>query len=73
MPEFLNLLPPSQALELFLKNLPEKRLPIERINSIQSLGRIIGTTICSPENSPAFNRSTVDGYAVMASDTYGAI
>ena len=72
MPEFLNLLPPSQALELFLKNLPEKRLPIERINSIQSLGRIICKTIYSPENSPAFNRSTVDGYAVMASDTYGA-
>ena len=72
MPEFLNLLPPSKALELFLKNLPEKRLPIERVSSVQALGRIIGTTIYSPENSPAFNRSTVDGYAVMALDTYGA-
>lgn len=72
MPEFLELLPPSRALKKLLVNLPDIKMPVERIMTVNSLNRVIAETINSPENSPSFDRSTVDGYAVLASDTYGA-
>lgn len=34
-------------------------------------GHILAEDIVANENLPAFNRSTVDGYAVIASDTFG--
>ncbi|MBI4653572.1 MAG: molybdopterin molybdotransferase MoeA [Nitrospirae bacterium] len=37
-----------------------------------SLGRILSRDIISPEDLPAFPRSTVDGFAVTSSDTFGA-
>jgi len=35
-------------------------------------GRILAGSITSPQNAPNFRRSSVDGYAVTASDTAGA-
>jgi molybdopterin molybdotransferase len=35
-------------------------------------GRVLAADIVSPENLPGFARSTVDGYAVNAADTFGA-
>jgi molybdopterin molybdotransferase len=37
-----------------------------------ALGRVISRDIRSPENLPGFYRSSVDGYAVKAEDTFGA-
>ncbi len=37
-----------------------------------SLGRILAQDITSSVDSPAFDRSTMDGYAVRSSDTFGA-
>ncbi|GAB1410574.1 molybdopterin molybdotransferase MoeA [Desulfovibrionales bacterium] len=37
----------------------------------QSLGRVVAQTLLSAEQLPAFGRSTVDGYAVRAADTFG--
>ena len=36
------------------------------------VGRILSRDIVSSENIPSFDRVTVDGYAVIASDTYGS-
>ena len=47
-------------------------LPLERIPLAKAGGRILGETIFSRENIPGFDRSTVDGYAVIARDTFGA-
>ena len=44
-----------------------ERLPLTKI-----LGRRVGNFIQAPENVPGFDRSTVDGLAVRASDTFGA-
>jgi len=44
----------------------------ETIPLSHSLGRIVGQDILSPEDLPAFDRSTMDGYAVRSSDTFGA-
>ena len=72
MPEFLNLLPPTQALELLLDQLPAPHLLAEKLPVAQAAGRITLHGIRSPEALPAFDRSTVDGFAVHAADTFGA-
>lgn len=45
---------------------------IEEVNLADALGRVLACDIKSKEYIPAFNRSTVDGYAVKANDTFGA-
>ncbi len=44
----------------------------ESINVKESIGRISASDVVSGDNSPAFNRSAVDGYAVISSDTSGS-
>jgi len=44
----------------------------EQIELIHAFGRVLAEDIVSAENIPGFNRSTMDGYAVKASDTFGA-
>lgn len=72
MPEFLELLPPAQAWEVFRNALSSTVLPAERLAVVQARGRVTAEPVVSPENLPAFSRSTVDGYAVQARDTFGA-
>lgn len=45
---------------------------VEVVSTGQALGRVLADDVVSPEDLPAFRRSTVDGYAVMAFDTHGA-
>lgn len=72
MPEFLHLLPPLEALSLLLQNLPACVPGVEVVPAAQALGRVTAREIVSPEPLPAFARSTVDGYACRARDTFGA-
>ena len=44
----------------------------ETVSLTQSLGRVLYEDAVSGENIPGFDRSTVDGFAVKASDTYGS-
>lgn len=37
-----------------------------------AVGRIAAADLTAPEDIPGFNRSSVDGYAVISSDTFGA-
>jgi len=71
MPEFLELVPPDDALKLFLANL-NLQVESEWIDLSQALGRVLSRPIHAPHPLPTFNRSSVDGYAVRAEDTYGA-
>jgi len=71
MPEFLNLLPPQDALNILLENLVVQSR-IEEIDTDKSLGRVTAGGIISDHPLPSFPRSTVDGYAVRAIDTHGA-
>lgn len=43
----------------------------ERIPLGEALDRVLSEDVLSPEELPAFSRSTVDGFAVKASDTFG--
>jgi len=62
----------DKALELLLQHAPFKipeefALPLE-----ESYGYILSEDIISPEDLPSFSRTTVDGFAVNAADTFGA-
>lgn len=73
MPEFLHLLPPDEALKIWLSALPEPaEFSCERLDTARALNRVLGEDITAPEALPPFPRSTVDGYAVHAADTFGA-
>ncbi|HSQ16510.1 MAG TPA: gephyrin-like molybdotransferase Glp [Anaerolineales bacterium] len=71
MPEFLKLIPPQPALQMLLEQLPVPHAT-EMIQLADAPGRILAEPIISPGPLPAFSRSTVDGYAVLANDTYGS-
>jgi len=46
--------------------------PTEEISLTEGTGRILAEPIISPEDMPPFSRSTMDGYAVRARDTFGS-
>ena len=45
---------------------------IERVSLDQSYGRVLAIDIVANQDIPPFHRSSVDGYAVRARDTFGA-
>jgi molybdopterin molybdotransferase len=71
MPEFLTLLPPGQAINLFLSRLTSNPNPHLTSTKFAS-GRVTSSPVVAPHPLPEFNRTTVDGFAVRAADTYGA-
>ncbi len=72
MPEFLTLLPPDEARALLLSHLAGPLADSVSIDSIHALGRVLAEDILAPHPLPEFPRSSVDGYAVRAADTFGA-
>lgn len=60
------------AREIFDKNFNILPLQSEDISITSAAGRIITKDIVSPVDLPDFNRSSMDGYAVRAQDTFGA-
>jgi molybdopterin molybdotransferase len=69
--EFFTLMSPDDALAAILPHLT----PIsesERLPTPEAIGRVTAQDMQSPQALPDFRRSTVDGYAVRASDTFGA-
>ena len=70
MREFKRLTPYREALKLLLSDLGEvgdEEVPLE-----EALGRVLAEDIVSPIDSPPFDRSAVDGYALRAEDTFPA-
>jgi len=60
---------PNEIYQL-MENFPSLGTEVVEIKG--ALHRIVAEDISSPINLPDFNRSTVDGYAVKAKDTFGA-
>ncbi|MGE5379684.1 MAG: gephyrin-like molybdotransferase Glp [Methylocystaceae bacterium] len=56
------------------QNLLKRVLPpgVEQVSLIDAVGRVLAGPVVSREELPGFSRSSVDGYAVAANDTYGA-
>jgi len=51
---------------------PARRTPVESIGLDTAAGRVPAEPVRAPHDLPGFARSTVDGYAVQAADTFGA-
>jgi molybdopterin molybdotransferase len=51
---------------------PIRKARVERIGLPAAEGRILAQDVIAAENVPAFSRSMVDGYAVIAADVRGA-
>ena len=65
----------EESLQLFRKSFDLVHFLKNRIESVDirhACGRVLAEQIISRENIPGFNRSTMDGYALKARDTYGA-
>jgi len=67
-----NVVEPGTALERLLTNIRVDKLPETQVKLENSLGMVSSRDIISGEDLPSFSRSTVDGYAVRAEDTFGA-
>jgi molybdopterin molybdotransferase len=67
--EFFHVITPDRFAEL-LRRFP--RLSGERVRLDASLSRTLSTDVVAGEDLPELARSTVDGYAVRAEDTFGA-
>jgi len=68
MKDFFQLISPNEFLSLctLFSPLTEERLPLA-----ECLGRVARPGLTAPENLPPFSRSTMDGFAVRARDTFG--
>jgi len=67
--KFFKVITREKALSLF-DNIPLKEKV--RIKTKDGCGRISGLNVTSPCDVPNFDRSTMDGYTVIAKDTFGA-
>ncbi|MCY3911715.1 MAG: molybdopterin molybdotransferase MoeA [Chloroflexi bacterium] len=69
--ELFDVVSPETALERLLQaGLPEPR--VETVALSAAAGRVSARPVRAPEASPSFDRSLMDGFAVRASDTFGA-
>jgi molybdopterin molybdotransferase len=62
----------ERAIDLIFSNLSPDLPPGENLKIYESFGRILSEDLFSPEDLPNFSRSTVDGFAVSAADTFGS-
>jgi molybdopterin molybdotransferase len=62
----------EEAQSLLLSRLSQIRCAIEIVPLEQALDRVLAENVNSPENLPPQARSVMDGFAVKATDTFGA-
>ncbi len=70
MTEFLKVVKYDEAVAKIKQHFPVRR--IERLSLLSASGRLLAQDIIGPEDLPSFDRSTVDGYAVRAEDSFGS-
>lgn len=61
----------AEATAIIFDTFGNIKMPTEEVDILSSVGRVLSEDIISNENVPDFNRSTVDGYAVLAESTFG--
>lgn len=62
----------QRADEIIEENFSSYELKTEKVNLDELTGRVLAMDIYSDEDVPGFDRSTVDGYAVISADTFGS-
>jgi molybdopterin molybdotransferase len=71
MKELFHVLTPVDALRVLHEKL-EPRVAAEQVPLARALERVLAQDLIAPLDLPDFPRSTMDGFAVRAADTYGA-
>jgi len=69
---FRKLVSLEEAKKALSRNFSPKPVGKEQIPLSEALNRTLATDVTSKYDIPPFDRSTVDGYAVKAADTFGA-
>jgi len=69
---FRKLLSVDEAKSILAKNYAPKPVGTEITSISEAYNRVLADDVVSPYGIPPFDRSTVDGYAVRAADTFGA-
>ena len=67
----LDVLTPDETLELIKKEFTHIAPQPETVELCAAVGRVLYEDVAATEYVPGFDRSTVDGYAVKAADTFG--
>ena len=70
--QFLNVIDRDEAEKRFRAALTLAPLGIERIALADALGRVLSQDLIARVDVPSFDRSNFDGFAVQATDTFGA-
>ena len=70
--QFLHVLDRDEAERRFRAVIDLAPRGIETVPLDTALGRVLAADVVSPVDVPSFDRSNVDGFAVVAEDTYGA-
>jgi putative molybdopterin biosynthesis protein len=71
--QFLHVLDRDEAERRFRSALSLSPRGIEQVPLDGALGRVLAVDVASPVDVPSFDRSNVDGFAVIAADTFGAM
>src|SRR5438067_2313016 len=71
--QFLTVITRDEAVERFRSHLTLAPLGQERVSLHDTLGRVLAQDVVANIDVPAFDRSNVDGFAVQAKDTFGAM
>ncbi len=69
---FRKLLSLEEARQVLKESFSPKPIGVERVSLSEAHNRVLAEDVVAPMDVPPFDRSTVDGYAVKAVDTFGA-
>ena len=70
--QFLDVLDRDEAERRFRDAIDLTPRGVETIALDAALGRVLAADVVAPVNVPSFDRANVDGFAVVAADTFGA-
>src|SRR5438552_4198711 len=71
--QFLSVVTRDEATARFREHLRLAPLGAEVVSLQQALNRVLAQDVLAGVDVPGFDRSNVDGFAVQASDTFGAM
>ncbi len=71
--QFLHVVTRDEAERRFREHLALKPLGSETVALHRALGRVLAEDVAAPIDVPGFDRSNVDGFALQAADTWGAM
>jgi len=70
--QFLTVITRDEATERFRRHLRLEPLGHETLSLAEALNRVLSDDVIAEVDVPGFDRSNVDGFAIQASDTFGA-